>query len=203
MKNQYAQTIVYASSNTQKLREVQALVVEFELIAQSAFSVEQPEESGLSFIENALQKARVASAASGLPAIGDDSGLQVAALHGAPGLFSARYAGPQGSDRDNVDKLLQNMADRGEESRAARYVCAMAYVSHAEDACPLIALSVWHGSINHAPQGDEGYGYDSVFYLPEQGCTVAQLSFEQRQVLSNRTRALMDLVTQIEQREWR
>ncbi len=200
---QYAGTIVYASSNAQKLREVQALVQEFELIAQSAFSVVQPEESGLSFIENALQKARVAAGFSGLPAIGDDSGLEVSALHGAPGLFSARYAGPQGEDRDNVQKLLHNMADMGEESRAARYVCAMAYIRHAQDPHPLIAVASWYGTITSQPQGEGGYGYDSVFYLADQGCTIAQLPFEIKQTLSNRTRALMDLVTQIEQREWR
>jgi len=201
--DQNARTIVYASSNQQKLREVQALVQEFELLEQSAFSIIQPEESGMSFIENALQKARVASAFSGLPAIGDDSGLEVSALHGAPGLFSARYAGPEGNDQNNVQKLLRNMADMKEESRAARYVCAMAYVSHAQDANPLIALAEWYGKITHKPQGGEGYGYDSIFFLPDQDCTVAQLPFEIKQTLSNRTRALMDLVTQIEQREWR
>lgn len=190
-------SIVLASSNPGKLKEFQTLASDWRLEAQSAFGVEQPPEEGHSFIENALLKARFASRCTGLPAIGDDSGLEVFALNGAPGLFSARYAGCEGNDEINLHKVLKNLKGVEPEQRQARYICAMAYVRHAQDTTPILVMADWHGEITQTPIGSDGYGYDSIFFLQEQGCTVAQLPFDLKQKLSNRTRALEDLLTQV------
>ena len=168
--------LVLASSNTGKLSELRDLLGDgFELHAQSEFAVDDAEETGLSFIENAILKARHASRATGLPSLGDDSGLCVDALDGAPGLYSARYSGVHGNAEANIDKLLGALAGVPDEQRSGRFVCVLALVRHADDPMPLVAEGVWEGRILHARTGDNGFGYDPVFFSPAQGCGAAEL----------------------------
>ena len=188
--------IVLASNNLGKLRELQALAgTAFELLPQSDFSVSEVDEVGLSFIENAILKARHAAQHTGLPALADDSGLEVDALNGAPGIHSARYAGPAASDRDNLNKLLQDLSATPEHLRQARFQCVMVYLRHALDPMPVIAQGTWEGRILSAPQGDGGFGYDPVFFVPSEGCTSAELTRERKQQLSHRGKALRQLLT--------
>jgi XTP/dITP diphosphohydrolase len=190
--------LVLASRNQGKLAEMQAIMQGYEVYLQSEFFEQQAEETGLSCMENAILKARFAAHRTGLPAIGDDSGLFVDALQGAPGLYSARFAGENATDQQNVEKLLAVMRDIPEGHRQAKYVCTMAYVRYALDPLPICVTAAWPGYIFHEQRGDQGFGYDSVFYLFRQNATVAQLPPALKQSLSNRTAALRELLAQID-----
>lgn len=186
--------LVLASSNAGKLVELRDLLGEsFELHAQSEFGVDDAEETGLSFIENAILKARHASLATGLPALGDDSGLCVDALDGSPGLYSARYAGGHGDSEANIDKLLGALDGVPDERRGGRFVCVLALVRHADDPMPVIAEGVWEGRVLHARIGDNGFGYDPVFFSPAHGCGAAELPAATKNRDSHRGIALAKL----------
>jgi XTP/dITP diphosphohydrolase len=152
------------------------------------------EETGLSFVENAILKARNAAAHSGLAAIADDSGIEVDALAGAPGIYSARFAGPGASDRDNLNKLIKVLKGRPVEERTARFQCLMVYLRHAEDPTPVICQGTWEGVILDAPRGENGFGYDPVFFVPSEGCSSAELDPATKNRLSHRGQALAKLV---------
>ena len=188
--------IVLASNNAGKVREFNQLLTDtdIEVIPQSEFSVTEIEETGLTFVENALLKARNAAAHTGLPAVADDSGLEVDALQGAPGIYSARYAGAGASDQDNVQKLLDALKNVPEKKRSARFQCLMVYMRHAGDPTPRIFQGSWEGQILYETRGDNGFGYDPVFYVPGQRCSSAQLSPEVKNSLSHRGQALKQLV---------
>jgi len=190
------QRIVLASNNAGKVREFNQLLegTGFEVLPQSGLGVEEAEETGLTFVENAILKARNAAAHTGLPAIADDSGLEVDALQGAPGIYSARYAGVGASDQANLEKLLADMRDVPEARRGARFQCLMVYLRHANDPTPRIFQGTWEGRILHEPRGVNGFGYDPVFYVPDQDCTSAQLPPAVKNRLSHRGQALQQLV---------
>lgn len=182
--------LVLASNNPGKLKELQAMLgAHIEVLPQSRFISEEAEETGLSFIENAILKARHAARASGLPALADDSGLAVDALGGAPGIYSARYADGQGDAANNA-KLLEALRDVPDEQRGAKFICALALVRHADDPVPVICEGSWAGRILHAAQGAHGFGYDPLFLVPELGLSSAQLPAEQKNQLSHRARAM-------------
>jgi XTP/dITP diphosphohydrolase len=164
-----------------------------EVVPQSDFGVPDVAETGLTFVENALIKARNAAAHTGLPAIADDSGLEVDHLNGAPGIYSARYAGDGGSTANNA-KLLEALAGVAEAQRGARFQCLLVYLRHAEDPTPVICQGTWEGRILDAPQGGQGFGYDPLFYVPDEGCSAAQLSAERKNALSHRGQALACLL---------
>lgn len=191
--------IVLASGNSGKLRELQSILesYEVELVPQSEFDVEAADETGLSFVENALIKARHACVVTGLPAIADDSGIEVDALDGEPGIFSARYAGIGGptADKENNVKLLAELEQVPEVDRTARFQCVIAYMRHARDPMPLICQGTWEGRILFAESGDNGFGYDSLFYVPDYDCSSADLSPDIKNSLSHRGQALQQLVT--------
>ncbi len=184
--------IVLASSNRGKLREFSQLLAPLavDIIPQSELGVIDAEETGFSFVENAIIKARNACKQTGLPAIADDSGIEVDALHGAPGIYSSRYAGPGASDEDNVNALLEALKDVPEAERTARFQCLLVYMRHAEDPTPLICQGSWHGQILFEPAGDGGFGYDPVFLVPETDCSAAELSAEQKHAISHRGLAM-------------
>ena len=188
--------IVLATGNAGKVRELAAMLqgLDIEILPQSALQVREAEETGLSFIENAILKARNAAEQTRLPAIADDSGLEVDALGGQPGIHSARYAGPQGGDRANVEKLLKAMQDLPELARSARFRCVIVYLKHAADPAPFVAEGVWEGSILPAPRGSNGFGYDPVFLVPERGRSSAELPPEEKNRLSHRGQALAKLI---------
>jgi len=191
--------IVLASNNPGKLREIQALAAgKLELLLQSDFAVPEVEETGLSFVENAILKARHAARHTGLPALADDSGLEVDALHGAPGTRSARYAGPGASDTGNLQKLLQDLADIPEHQRRARFQCVVVYMKHAEDATPIICQGTWEGRILTTPRGENGFGYDPVFYVPTHHCSSAELPPAVKNTLSHRGKALRQFFTALD-----
>lgn len=189
-------TVVLASGNVGKIEEFNQLLAELGMHVrpQSDFGVIDVEETGLTFVENALLKAREASRVSGLPALADDSGLEVDSLHGQPGIYSARYAGEPKSDARNNDKLLAALAGTPPARRTARYWCVLAYLRHAEDPVPLIVQRSWEGEILTAPRGEGGFGYDPLFWLPSLGMSVAELSADEKNRLSHRGRALQSLV---------
>ncbi|MFN5047874.1 RdgB/HAM1 family non-canonical purine NTP pyrophosphatase [Roseateles sp.] len=192
--------IVLASNNAKKLGELQALFAPLgvELVTQGSLGIPEAEEPFESFVENALTKARHAARASGLPALADDSGLAVEALGGAPGVLSARYAtlfGRPKSDAENNAVLLEKMADLAD--RRARFVCALVAVRSAEDPEPLIAMGRWQGEILRAAQGEGGFGYDPLMFIPALGASVAQLSAAQKNALSHRALASVDLLKQM------
>lgn len=189
--------VVLASGNAGKIKEIQALLPEVQIVPQSAFNVIECAEPACTFVENALIKARNAALHCQLPAIADDSGLIVDALQGAPGVLSARYAGENASDQDNIDKLLQALTDVPAAQRSARFVCVMVYVRHAQDPCPLIAHGVWEGQILKQAIGTNGFGYDPVFWLPEQQLASAQLPPETKNALSHRGQAVRQLAALI------
>ncbi len=186
--------LVLASGNTGKLAELRELLGEgFDLHAQSEFGVTDAEETGLSFIENAILKARHAARATGLAALGDDSGLCVDALHGGPGLYSARYAGRHGDNEANIDRLLRELDGLPDGERRARFVCVLALVRSADDPMPLVAQGLWDGRILPARSGSGGFGYDPVFFSPAHGCSAAQLPAEVKNRDSHRGIALAQL----------
>lgn len=186
--------LVLASGNAGKLAELRDLLGDrFTLHAQSEFGVGDVDETGLSFIENAILKARHAARATGLPALGDDSGLCVDALHGAPGLYSARYAGTHGDSDANIDKLLREIDGIEDPARTARFVCVLALVRHAEDPMPLVAEGSWEGRILRARRGGNGFGYDPVFFSPLHGCSAAELPADVKNRDSHRGQALAAL----------
>ncbi len=190
--------LVLASSNTGKLAELRGLLGDdYELHAQSEFGVDDAKETGLSFIENAILKARHAARATGLPALGDDSGLCADALGGAPGLYSARYAGIHGDADANIDKLLRELEGVDAAARTARFVCVLALVRNAHDPQPLIAEGIWEGRILHARQGGNGFGYDPVFFSADHGCSAAELDARVKSCDSHRGLALARLREQL------
>lgn len=184
--------IVLASGNKGKVREFNEMLAGagFEVLPQGEFAVPEAEETGLSFVENSILKARNAAMHTGLPALADDSGLEVDALQGAPGIYSARYAGAGGNDGANVDKLLDALAEVPEAERSARFQCVIVYMRHPSDPTPLIAQGSWEGRIALTRSGDGGFGYDPVFFVPELGCSAAQLDAEEKHRLSHRGKAL-------------
>lgn len=190
------QKVVLATGNAGKVRELAGALADFgmEIVAQSALGVASVEETGLTFIENALIKARHAARVTGLPAIADDSGLAVDALAGAPGISSARYAGEDASDRQNMDKLLAALASVPDGQRGAQFHCVLVYLRHADDPTPLVCHGSWSGEIARQPSGAGGFGYDPVFLLTEQGRTAADLNTEEKQALSHRGQALACLL---------
>ena len=186
---------VLASSNSGKLREIQALLAGsgIEIIAQRDLGVHSAEETGASFVENALLKARHAALETGLPAIADDSGLAVDALAGAPGIHSARFAGPDADSQANIVKLLAALAEVPDGQRDARFHCVMVAILSADDPAPVISHADWPGAIAREPAGDGGFGYDPIFYVPELNATAAQLEAEVKNRVSHRGRALLQL----------
>lgn len=191
--------IVLASGNRGKVREINQLLSQsgFEVIPQSDFGVPEAEETGLTFVENAILKARNAARHSGLPAIADDSGLEVDALKGAPGIYSARYAGEGASDAQNLEYLLAGMRDIPDDQRSARFQCVMVYMDHAGDPTPLICQGTWEGSILNEARGAHGFGYDPVFYVPGKNCSSAELDPETKNSLSHRAKAMQCLVEKL------
>lgn len=196
------QRICLASNNAKKVRELRQRLdaLPVEIVPQGELGVSEAEETGLSFVENALLKARHASTISGLPAIADDSGLEVDALRGAPGIYSARYADPGATDASNNAKLLQALAEVPEEQRTARFQCLLVYMRHAEDPTPLICQGTWEGRILTEPRGEGGFGYDPLFFVPEAGKAAAELAPEQKIELSHRGKALAQLVQALQHR---
>ncbi len=206
-QQKHASRCVLASGNKGKLAELaQALVAHnIELITQSEFNVSEAVEDAPTFIENALIKARHASRVTGLSALADDSGLVVPVLNGEPGIFSARYAmqpddAQKPSDADNINKLLEQMQPHNNDARAAYFVCALVYLRHAEDPEPLISTGLWHGHILQAPEGENGFGYDPVFYCPKNKMASACMSRELKSSTSHRARALEALNKQLTDR---
>jgi XTP/dITP diphosphohydrolase len=191
--------VVLASGNPGKVRELNQMLagLGFAVRPQSDFGVAEAEETGLTFVENALLKARNAARHTDQPAIADDSGLEVDALHGAPGIYSARYAGKGAADRQNLEKLLVELAGVPDAERSARFVCVLVYLRHALDPTPVIAQGVWEGRILHAPRGAGGFGYDPVFFVPTHGCSSAELAPEEKNRLSHRGQALRALVQEL------
>jgi XTP/dITP diphosphohydrolase len=191
--------IVLASNNPGKVREFNQLLsdAELEVVPQSTFSVPEIEETGLTFVENAILKARNAAQHTGLPAIADDSGLEVDALGGAPGIYSARYAGAGASDLDNLEKLLDALRDVDDAQRSARFQCLMVYMRHAQDPTPRIFQGTWEGRILRQPHGSGGFGYDPVFLVPEVNRASAELPPEVKNRLSHRGQALRQLVSSL------
>lgn len=187
------QTLILATSNAGKIKELQALLPKFNCIPQTTLGIEDAEETGLSFIENAILKARHASRMSKAAALADDSGLVVDALQGAPGIYSARFAGLKANAQDNIDLLLSRMEDVIDEQRTASFYCAIAMVQHAEDPTPLIATGFCAGLITRICQGQQGFGYDPVFYLPTYQCTMAEITSEIKNTISHRAIALRSL----------
>lgn len=191
------QKIVIASGNAGKLREIRRILepLEFNVVPQSDFAVPECPEPHVTFIENCLAKARHAALHTGMPALADDSGICVDALNGAPGVYSARYAGEPKSDQRNNEKLIAALAN--EPNRKAHYYCVIVLVRHPDDPQPLIAEGSWHGEIIDSPRGENGFGYDPYFYLPEFGKTGAELDPDHKNVISHRGQALDILVNKL------
>lgn len=193
------QKVVLATANPGKVRELADMLADFglDIVAQTDLGVDSAEETGLTFIENAILKARHAAQATGLPAIADDSGLAVDVLGGAPGIYSARYAGEGASDQENLEKLLVTLQDIPSGKRAAQFHCVLVYMRHAEDPTPLVCHGSWPGEITREATGEGGFGYDPIFYVPELGCTSAELSRAHKQAISHRGQALKLLLEQL------
>ena len=194
-------TIVLASNNAGKIKEFNALLSDMgiDVKPQSEFNVEEAEETGLSFIENAILKARHACAQTGLPALADDSGIEVDYLNGAPGIYSARFAGEHGNNDANNALLLEKLAGVPELQRTARFHCVLAYMRHQDDPTPQVFHGVWEGRILTSTEGQEGFGYDPLFYVPECACSAASLPKEIKNQISHRGKALKQLLTAFQQ----
>lgn len=195
------QKIVLATGNKGKVKEMADVLSDFgfEVVAQTDLGIDSPEETGLTFVENAILKARYAAEKSGLPAIADDSGLVVDVLNGAPGLYSARYASVDGEQADakNREKLLAELANVPAEQRKAKFVSTIVLLQHPADPSPIIAQGECHGVIAFEEKGDNGFGYDSLFFSPETGCTFAELETVEKKKISHRARALAMLKTKL------
>ncbi len=194
------QRIVLATGNHGKVAELSQMLagLDIDVVPQTVFSVPEIEETGLTFVENAILKARNAAKYSGLPAIADDSGLEVDALNGAPGIYSARFAGPDARDTDNNTKLLTELTDVTDAERTARFQCVLVYLRHENDPVPLICQGSWEGTILHTPQGENGFGYDPLFYIASENGSSAELPPEQKNQLSHRAQALRQLITKLQ-----
>ena len=186
------QKVVLATGNAGKVRELASLLNDFglDVVAQTELNVDSVEETGLTFIENAILKARHAAKVTGLPAIADDSGLAVDFLGGAQGIYSARYAGEEASDRQNLEKLLDALKDVPDAQRQAQFHCVLVYMRHAGDPTPLVCHGSWSGVITREAAGSGGFGYDPIFFVPSEGKTAAELSREEKIAISHRGRAL-------------
>lgn len=184
------QKVVLASGNPGKIREIQTILKNHPIVAQNQWDIIEAEETGTTFVENAILKARHAAFHCQLPAIADDSGLVVDALDGAPGVISARYAGIGATDEQNVAKLLAALEGVPEEQRTARFICVLVFMQHANDPFPVIAQGVWEGRILHQAIGENGFGYDPVFWVDHYQCSSAQLPAEVKNGLSHRGKAL-------------
>jgi XTP/dITP diphosphohydrolase len=184
-----------ASGNAGKIRELESMLNDLGITirAQTELGVVEVPEAGTTFVENAIIKARNASLCTGLPTLADDSGLEVDALNGAPGIYSARYAGQGANDKLNVEKLLNALSAVPDEKRTARFQCVIVLLRHAQDPTPMICQGTWEGLITRSASGRGGFGYDPVFYVPDEGCTAAQLSAERKNQLSHRGQALAQL----------
>lgn len=193
--------IVLASNNAGKVREINDLLKTFDInvVPQGDYDVDSVEETGLTFVENAILKARYAALKTGLPAIADDSGIEVDALNGAPGIYSARFSGEGATDKENNIKLLEDLKDVPEAERTARYQCVMVFMRHAADPTPIIASGSWEGIILNSPKGDGGFGYDPLFYVATHQCAAAQLSAELKNKLSHRSKALISLLHKLQE----
>lgn len=189
-------TIVLASGNAGKLREFQQLLKDcgFNVVPQSDFNVTTVEETGTTFVENAIIKARHACLQTGLPAIADDSGIEVDALNGRPGVYSARYAGEKASDSANNEKLLHELTDVPSEKRTARYHAVLAYMRHADDPTPILCHGTWEGIILTEPRGEGGFGYDPLFFVPTHQCASAELDKAEKNRISHRGKAMQELL---------
>jgi len=196
------QQIVLATGNKGKVAELSQMLApyHYQIVPQTELGVTDADETGLTFIENAILKARHAALVTGLPAIADDSGLAVDALGGAPGIYSARYAGEAATDAANITKLLNALQDIPPAQRTAQFHCVLVYLRHAEDPTPLVCHGVWHGEITRAPAGSAGFGYDPVFFIAAEGCTSAELPPGRKQQLSHRGKALAQLLSQLQAR---
>ena len=192
--------IVLATGNQGKLNELRQLVSQhpIELVSQADYVKQEPAETGLTFIENALIKARNASALSGLPALADDSGLAIDALGGAPGIYSARYAGAQATDQQNIALVLERMRAVANDQRGACFHCVLVYLAHPADPTPLVCHGQWRGFITEEQRGVGGFGYDPIFWVPERQCTAAELTKEQKNALSHRGSALKQLLAKMD-----
>lgn len=191
--------IVLASGNAGKVREINSLLQShgFEVVSQNEFNVPEVIEDGLTFVENAIKKARNACKHTGLPAIADDSGIEVDALHKAPGIYSARYAGEDADDAKNNSKLLEALRDLPEAERTARYQCVMVYMQSEDDPTPIITQGSLEGRILSSPLGNGGFGYDPLFWLEDKNCSAAQLSLQEKNRISHRGQALQALVKKL------
>lgn len=190
------QKLVIATGNQGKLHELQTLLHDLpvELVTQKSLDISDADETGLTFVENALIKARHAAAIAGLPALADDSGLCVDVMNGGPGIYSARYAGPGAKDGTNNDKLLNDLLPfRSAGPIKAQFVCVLVFLRHANDPLPIICQGVWHGEILAERRGDNGFGYDPLFWLPERGCSSAELDPALKNRISHRGQAMSQL----------
>lgn len=193
--------VVLATGNKKKVEELNALLADLNYIVvpQSEFNVESVPETGTTFVENAIIKARHAARITGLPAIADDSGIEVDALLGRPGVYSARYAGEDASDQDNLEKLLEEMNGVPPVLRTARYWCVLVYMRHADDPTPIICQASWEGSLATEPSGENGFGYDPIFNVPDLDCTAAELEPATKNRLSHRGKALAQLAKALQE----
>jgi len=190
--------LILATSNSGKINELRSLLPSFHCIPQKELGIEDAQETGLSFVENALIKARNACRLGSQAALADDSGLVVESLNGAPGIYSARFSGPNASDEDNMNLLLDRLAGKPQSQRKAYYYCAIVFLTHAEDPIPIIATGQWQGVISEQPLGNQGFGYDPVFYVNAYQCTAAQLTKEIKNSISHRALALKQLRQELE-----
>lgn len=191
--------VVLASGNQKKIRELTEILapLAMEVVPQSAFDVQEAEETGLTFVENAIIKARNAARATGLPALADDSGIEVDALNGQPGIYSARFSGADATDARNNALLIEKLAGVADADRTARYRAVIVYMRHAEDPMPVIAEGTWEGRIIDTPAGDGGFGYDPHFFIPALGKTAAELSADEKHAISHRGHALKALLEKL------
>lgn len=195
--------VVLASNNKGKLREFGELLagLHLEVIPQAQLNVPDADETGLTFVENAIIKARHAAQLTGLPALADDSGIEVDALNGAPGIYSARFSGKGATDAANNDKLLDLIANTSDNQRTARYQCVIVFMRHALDPTPIICQGTWEGKILRAPQGSGGFGYDPIFYVPTHRCSGAELDPVEKNRISHRGKALRALLAALREQQ--
>lgn len=196
--------IVLASGNAGKVREINKLFAGcgIEVVPQSEFDVPEVPETGTTFVENAIIKARHAAELAGLPAIADDSGIEVDALNARPGVYSARYAGEGASDQDNNNKMLVELAGINDSERTARYWCILVFMRHADDPVPIITQASWEGQILEAPRGDGGFGYDPIFYVPTHDCSGGELALEEKNKISHRALALKAMLEEFKKHKY-